>query len=1089
MSSSSTKNSYIAGSSNAQAAEEDLISYVEKAYSLLMSANMKALRLIFAKLFKSPTEEGFKVMMNEVDGVFDHFNTNQILIIKKSINAFLEGGSLDLSEFQRLNDEQDDLATDIELIMESTNSEDQANPMPAQRALPTRASQSKPTGAVPSLDSGSKSRKWSIGWKASVSSALNIRRRQRIRNPSRIIYLQFLLVRVMDRAVKKVALGPLEVVPKSKATREHLRNILSSHYLLGDLSYELQEEIIDAFQDVRVSAGTEIIKQGDVADNFYIIDVGDFDILDQKGSDQGILVRTKTSGDSLGELALMYDAKRNFTARATTHGLLWGVNRAEFKSILTRHFSGSLLAQVYFVQEGQVRMTWGATVGNAMPGRGAISGETLALLDRLEILGEAILLNDEIISSWNFNAAADQTEIICIPRTFFTKDVLINIRKGLQIQLASVGLQRVPAFLELNSDQIIHLAQKLSESSYSRGDEITRYGDILGADARIYVVQMGVISMHKGAVDPNLLKNRPTSFAKTSTSGTPVPSSAPASSSSVSASPVGKDAPVAPTQDRKTTERRAMSVMQVGAGAPAWTFPTYGVFGDECLQNSVKNDHHKASYYNTTISESPSGVIVLSISLADVISVLGPIQDVLSRISNLKNLRKVKYLEFLTPNELDKLSHSLGLRILRPGEAVYRAGEPGDRLYIVKRGTVTEVSQNAKGQEPLILGKGAVFGEDALMSNEARLVTMASGPAEPPMTGGAELFYLDRAVVEAQLGSLMELNEIRKREIEMRGLVKSITFAELQEIGLLGTGLFGKVKLVYSRKTKEHYALKCVSKAKVVRMNEEEHLRNEKMYMAELDHPFINRLIRTYRDQTHVYLLEELTTGRELFLFLQRVGRLQEWEAAFYAGGVLLALEYMHGKGIAYRDLKPENTLIAENGYPKLIDMGFAKRLYNRRTYSMCGTPDYMAPEIIKRQGHGKGVDYWALGCMIFEMITCTSPFNSGNDPPQMVFQKVVEGKIKFPPYMSVNAVDIVRKLLDPNPETRLGNQKSGIAEIKEHPFFTKEINFQLLIRQREEAPMVPPKVADFKSLCIPDDQTERPEPPPPNLTNWDDVF
>lgn len=94
----------------------------------------------------------------------------------------------------------------------------------------------------------------------------------------------------------------------------------------------------------------------------------------------------------------------------------------------------------------------------------------------------------------------------------------------------------------------------------------------------------------------------------------------------------------------------------------------------------------------------------------------------------------------------------------------------------------------------------------------------------------------------------------------------------------------------------------------------------------------------------------------------------------------------MHGKGIAYRDLKPENTLIAENGYPKLIDMGFAKRLYNRRTYSMCGTPDYMAPEIIKRQGHGKGVDYWALGCMIFEMITNTSPFNNGNDPPQVLY-------------------------------------------------------------------------------------------------------
>lgn len=99
-------------------------------------------------------------------------------------------------------------------------------------------------------------------------------------------------------------------------------------------------------------------------------------------------------------------------------------------------------------------------------------------------------------------------------------------------------------------------------------------------------------------------------------------------------------------------------------------------------------------------------------------------------------VRKVKYLEFLTSSELDKLSHSLGLRILRPGEAVYKAGEPGDRLYIIKRGTVTEVVQNTKGPEPLILGKGAIFGEDALMSSEPRMVTIVAGPAEPPASSG-----------------------------------------------------------------------------------------------------------------------------------------------------------------------------------------------------------------------------------------------------------------------------------------------------------------------------------------------------------------
>jgi len=103
-------------------------------------------------------------------------------------------------------------------------------------------------------------------------------------------------------------------------------------------------------------------------------------------------------------------------------------------------------------------------------------------------------------------------------------------------------------------------------------------------------------------------------------------------------------------------------------------------------------------------------------------------------------VRKVKYLEFLTGIELDKLSHSLGLRILRPGEAVYKAGEPGDRLYIIKRGTVTEVVQNTKGPEPLILGKGAIFGEDALMSNEPRLVTIVAGPAEPPASSGIYIY-------------------------------------------------------------------------------------------------------------------------------------------------------------------------------------------------------------------------------------------------------------------------------------------------------------------------------------------------------------
>jgi len=288
------------------------------------------------------------------------------------------------------------------------------------------------------------------------------------------------------------------------------------------------------------------------------------------------------------------------------------------------------------------------------------------------------------------------------------------------------------------------------------------------------------------------------------------------------------------------------------------------------------------------VSESKEGVVLLSVSLAEVTTILGPIQEFLSRVANLKVLRKVTCLENLTSSEITMLSHSMGVRRYRPGEPIYRAGDPGDCLYVVHRGTVVETAHDRKGDQ-IILVKGSTFGEDALMGNEPRVSTMVAGPNEPPSTTGAELYYLDRAVIEANLGPLRDLNETRQQENDKRGIVKSITFEELYEIGILGTGLFGKVKLVYSRRTQEHYALKCVSKAKVARMQEEEHLRNEKIHMSELDHPFITKLIRTFKDAKNVYLLQELTTGRELFLFMEKVGRLQEWEAAFYAGAVLLA--------------------------------------------------------------------------------------------------------------------------------------------------------------------------------------------------------
>ncbi|BFI23367.1 hypothetical protein MPTK2_1g01440 [Marchantia polymorpha subsp. ruderalis] len=1127
-------------------AERELTKYAEAAMTAIADENLQALRIIIQKLRNDTTAgtEGAEAL-KEIEELFLRFSSQQISIIKQSLTLSTEGHrpESNTAESEKASDPQQEPqlseAGSAQASAQAPDPQDGVTAGKEQNAHDINGeSQANYAKLLPSASWRKRNRNWSDSWKNAVKGVLQKHRRERI----------------CDVGLKKTQnlAGPHKVVPKSEATKERLRKILSTHFLLRDLDDALRDEIIDAFSDLRVSPGTEVMKSGESADYFYVIDVGHVDIYAKRGNEPPTVVRSKGAGDTFGELALMYDTVRNATVKATSETLLWAVDRPTFKSIISRHLSGSQTAQVlreapalkkmptreivrissqctiqhsirgqiilaagsqldkiYVIQEGQVR------VSRAAGGKTAGGGDTVALMNRLEVLGEAMLLNEETLNPWNFVACSDHVELIVMPRSLLDSTALKTIRKGLQIQLITLALQRVPAFIEIDQEQLSNLADSFTESNYAKGQEIIRRGESLDSNSRLYVVQRGNITSYKmpekqrtGSVSDDSKAGwgqRLGSFLKGSSGSSPLgqlstspstrssegnsiatPNGGASRVSSAGSSPKSSVSKGSKGTDSPIVERRFSGVIET------WSISVFGVFGEECLRSGVKEE--SASCQTTSVVDSSGGAICLSVSLEQIIKVIGPIHELLLRVANLKVLRKVPCLEFLSNAEMDVVLHSLGVRKLKPGDVVYRAGDPADRLYIIQKGCVTKTIKNPKDGkvEEEILTKGSFFGENALDKSLPRSTTAIAAQSDPACKT-VELYYLDRAVLETNLGPLSELNETRKKDFEKKGIMKQITFDELEEIGLLGTGLFGKVKLVYSKRTEEYYALKCVRKAQVIKMQEEEHLRNEKINMSELDFPFITKLIRTFKDEKHIYLLQQLTVGRELFLFMEKVGRLQDWEAAFYAGGVLLALEYMHGKGIAYRDLKPENTLIGENGYPILIDMGFAKRIHNRKTFSMCGTPDYMAPEIIKRQGHGKAVDFWALGCLIFEMITNTSPFNKGSDPPQVVFQKVVEGNLRFPPYMTTHAMDVIRQLLDPNPETRLGCRERGYAELKEHPFFTTEIDFQLLMRQKEEAPMIPPKVEDYRSLCIIDTNTEddydKLEVVPAHDIYWDDIF
>lgn len=194
--------------------------------------------------------------------------------------------------------------------------------------------------------------------------------------------------------------------------------------------------------------------------------------------------------------------------------------------------------------------------------------------------------------------------------------------------------------------------------------------------------------------------------------------------------------------------------------------------------------------------------------------------------------------------------------------------------------------------------------------------------------------------------------------------------------------------------------------------------------------------------------------GGELFSLLRRRTLFREATARFYAASVVLAFEYMHTLDIVYRDLKPENMLLDNEGFLRITDFGFAKDIGSGSTYTLCGTPDYLAPEIIQGQTHGKGVDWWTTGILIYEMLASYPPFTD-NDDAMRTYANIIAGHINFPAHISLAARNLIGKLLHRRPSRRLGVTKGGAELIKTHVWF-KDLRWGQLISKKMKAPYVP---------------------------------
>uniref|UniRef100_A0A0N5AVR7 Protein kinase domain-containing protein n=1 Tax=Syphacia muris TaxID=451379 RepID=A0A0N5AVR7_9BILA len=267
--------------------------------------------------------------------------------------------------------------------------------------------------------------------------------------------------------------------------------------------------------------------------------------------------------------------------------------------------------------------------------------------------------------------------------------------------------------------------------------------------------------------------------------------------------------------------------------------------------------------------------------------------------------------------------------------------------------------------------------------------------------------------------------------------------SDLTLVNTLGEGGFSKVHLVRRNSNSRLYALKVLEKQMFAKKDQRKHIIAERDILLSCANPHIVRLYRTFRDSERLYMLMEFCTGNELWALIHKNRWLNESTAKHYCADVLDALDYLHQRWIAHRDLKPENVIIDMNETPKLIDFGFAKKLKPQsKTYSFLGTPQYVAPEIILQKGHDMAVDLWAVGILIYEMLTGAPPFVYQND--EDIYEATLRGfddkNVIWPSRLSPEVVDLIQKLCVQDPSERIGY--NDIQEVREHEWF-KDLNLK----------------------------------------------
>lgn len=453
----------------------------------------------------------------------------------------------------------------------------------------------------------------------------------------------------------------------------------------------------------------------------------------------------------------------------------------------------------------------------------------------------------------------------------------------------------------------------------------------------------------------------------------------------------------------------------------------------------------KTTYHLGTVALKDSDIA--EISRSDLEAILeGSLEVACSSNQMVEILKKAEIFNGLSQENLQRLSSLLTLRSYREYEVIFAQDTRDSSFYLIKEGTVDIVKSSHKVRS---LTKLDYFGERAILLNEPRSASVIAKTAVTCWLLSRESF--------ASVVSQKTLSYLTAR---MQMQDENVSLDLLLPVQVIGRGNFGTVVLVVHKLKSTVYALKAVPRWKVTTYSLYESMVQEKNVLAQLNHMFILKSIKTFKDSTHLYFLTEFVKGTDLFDVLRKLGLVSDEDAKFLIASLVLILEHLHERNIVYRDLKPENLLVDDNGYLKLVDFGTAKVL-DGRTFTLVGTPHYMAPEVILGKGYDCFVDYWTLGVILYELVCAVLPFGEDLRNPYEVYEAVVAGQLQYPKHVKrpFASQSVIEQLLSKNPASRVGG---SLHKFKKHKWF-RGFDWVGLCNKELPTPYIP-QVEDYST-------------------------